>query len=142
MATSSNSPHRLTAGLSGNIVEQSSPPDGRFISVSAGWDHSCGVMAGGSMACWGDNNNTKSLERDGHFTDLRAGGGYTCGLRQDGTVVCWRNNDIPRMTDVPEGVFIALDSSASVACAVRTDGAIVCWGAITGDVDQVVIPPR
>ena len=29
------------------------PPEGEFASVSAGYDHFCGVRTDGAVACWG-----------------------------------------------------------------------------------------
>ena len=33
---------------------QTTLPAGCFVSVSAGWEHSCGVRGNCSVACWGD----------------------------------------------------------------------------------------
>ena len=37
------------------------PPLGKFISVSAGGFHSCGIRDTGSVDCWGDNQESVSL---------------------------------------------------------------------------------
>ncbi|MBV9798327.1 MAG: hypothetical protein JO039_09805, partial [Solirubrobacterales bacterium] len=40
-------------GVSG----ESNPPPERFISVSAGFTHTCGVRTDHIVACWGDDRN-------------------------------------------------------------------------------------
>ena len=40
----------------GNTFGQSTPPCGRFLSVSAGDGHSCGVKSNGDAVCWGRND--------------------------------------------------------------------------------------
>ena len=36
-----------------NTAGQATPPAGSFVSVSAGWGHTCGLRSDGSVACWG-----------------------------------------------------------------------------------------
>lgn len=38
---------------------QSTPPDGKFIQVSAGKEFACGLKADGTIECWGDEKNGK-----------------------------------------------------------------------------------
>ena len=43
-----------------NGVNQSVPPAGTFLSISAGHWNTCGVKTDGSIACWGDNSSGES----------------------------------------------------------------------------------
>jgi alpha-tubulin suppressor-like RCC1 family protein len=36
-----------------DVRRQATPPKGEFASVSAGYEHACGVSTDGSVACWG-----------------------------------------------------------------------------------------
>jgi alpha-tubulin suppressor-like RCC1 family protein len=74
----------------------------RFISVSAGLNHSCGVTVGGQLSCWGLNKDNQlgndSLDRskspvmiasDVTFLSVTAGGQHTCAIAADTTAYCW-----------------------------------------------------
>ena len=66
-------------------------PQHRFESVSAGYDHSCGVRDDGTAVCWGNNDRGQADAPGGVFGSVSAGGGHSCGVREDGTAVCWGN---------------------------------------------------
>ena len=45
---------------------EATPPEGEFVSVSAGWRHTCGVRTDGAAACWGeDHPNGKTRPPEG-----------------------------------------------------------------------------
>ena len=46
---------------------------GEFTSVSAGGLHTCGVMVGGSVACWGSNEYGQAAPPEGKFASVNAG---------------------------------------------------------------------
>ncbi|MBA3745938.1 MAG: chromosome condensation regulator, partial [Solirubrobacterales bacterium] len=77
-------------------------------AISAGRDHTCALLDGGSVLCWGlgDNGrlgyaNTTTIGRDqtpesvgpvdlgGPAQAISAGHGHTCALLEDGSVRCW-----------------------------------------------------
>ena len=60
-----------------------------FQQVSAGVDHTCGVRADGTLACWGRNDYGEATPPSGAFQEVSAGYAHTCGVRADGTLVCW-----------------------------------------------------
>jgi alpha-tubulin suppressor-like RCC1 family protein len=75
------------------------------VAISARGSHTCAVLAGGEIACWGDNGNGQL--GNGATTPsavpvpvlgvssaiaVSAGGGYTCALTSTGAVVCWGDN--------------------------------------------------
>ena len=41
---------------------QARPPEGSYVSVTAGVFHTCGVKTDGSVVCWGSN-----ADRNGHM---------------------------------------------------------------------------
>jgi len=112
----------------------------RFASLSAGLDHTCGVLTSGDAYCWG-YNGTGQLgmgSRDTMFalTPVRVVGGVkysalgstalsTCGLSMSGSVWCWGTTP----TLIPGGLtFVALTVS-DTSCALTVSGLAYCWGA-------------
>ena len=70
------------------------PPEGKFQSVSLGWGHACGVRVDGTVACWGSNTDDgevtgQAASPAGRFLSVSAGEHYTCGIRTDHTLACW-----------------------------------------------------
>jgi alpha-tubulin suppressor-like RCC1 family protein len=81
-------------------------------SVTAGGDHSCGVVADGVAYCWGLNTGGQlgngSADRVAHATPELVLGGlafqsvstglfHTCGLTTDGTAYCWGWNNFGQL---------------------------------------------
>src|SRR5208283_4523204 len=74
--------------------------------LSAGFDHTCAVLSGGTVECWGDNsdgelgNGTTTNSAipvavsglSGGATAVAAGFEFTCALLSGGNVECWGNN--------------------------------------------------
>ena len=65
------------------------PPAGIFTALSAGGDHTCGILDTGAVTCWGLDEHGQSTPPTGTFTALSAGGDHTCGILDAGTVACW-----------------------------------------------------
>jgi alpha-tubulin suppressor-like RCC1 family protein len=83
-------------------------------AISAGFEHSCAVLADDTVRCWGNNSNgrlgygnesdlgdeTGEIDALGavpmagsrHGVAVSAGRFHTCILRDNGTVVCWGDN--------------------------------------------------
>ena len=73
---------------------------GGYTAVSAGYGHSCGLRADGTVVCWGDDNFWGQLDAPaGAFAAVDVGSGHSCGLRTNGTIQCWS-----WITNLPEGV--------------------------------------
>lgn len=117
---------------------QIEPPSGKFVSVTAGIRHSCGLRPDASVECWGGADGAAAAA-PGSFTQISAGWDYTCGLRPDQTIECWvidrqgQDKDRSRVAttmvdDSPEGKFTSVDAGFEIACAIRVDNALVCWG--------------
>ncbi len=125
------------------------------VGIASGRNHSCAVRVGGSVACWGDNQDgqigngltgTPALVPEGvqgvnDATAVACGGSFSCAIRSGGAVVCWGNglsgqlgDGTRRRTPAPTAVkgidkIVALSAGDSHACAVREDGQLLCWGA-------------
>ena len=111
-------------GLSDN--GQATPPEGRFASVSSGWDHTCGVRMDGSIACWGDDH-LSDAPLAGKFASVSAGQLHSCGVKVDGSVVCWGDGGDGR-TMPPGEEFTSVSAGNYHACGVKADGTVACWG--------------
>ena len=73
---------------------ETTPPEGKFQSVSAGRHHVCGVRVDGAVACWGRNTYDgevmgQATPPAGEFLSVSADENYTCGIRTDHTLSCW-----------------------------------------------------
>lgn len=77
-----------------------------FTTISVGAWHACGLEAGGTAYCWGDNrygmlgtgsqlawSATPDPVAGGHtFVAISAGGYHTCGITTEGFTYCWGFN--------------------------------------------------
>jgi len=75
---------------------------GTFVTLEAGGDHDCGLTAGGTARCWGENyagqlgtgdfafsDNPVTVSGGHRFIDLALGASHTCGLTDERVVLCW-----------------------------------------------------
>ena len=76
---------------------QSTPSEGKFISVSAGRQHTCGVRTDNTVTCWGLDGAGPASPPPGKFASVSAGDDYTCGVRMDGSVACWSFYKVPEV---------------------------------------------
>jgi alpha-tubulin suppressor-like RCC1 family protein len=83
--------------------------------IAAGWDHSCGLVSGGRVACWGEGGDGQL--GDGTFVDrttpaivktssgaplesviaVVTGSHFSCALRSTGYAYCWGNNFVGQL---------------------------------------------
>ncbi len=121
--------------------------------LAAGINHTCALLADGSVACWGRNQSgqlgiSPSAEVSGpvrvaalsSVRAVAAGYSHTCALLEDGTLKCWGNNQAGQLGDgktanssSPALVAGVSGATAVVAgithtCAVLADTTIRCWG--------------
>ena len=107
-------------------------PQGRFLTVAAGYPMSCGIRADdGTVVCWGDGEPGWTEPPEGRYSALDSFGSHSesgfCGVRADRTINCW--GDIrDELADPPEGQFTDVATGDSHACGLRTDGTVTCWG--------------
>ena len=120
--------------------------------ISGGIDHTCAVVTGGSVRCWGSNESGKlGTGTPGSsripqpvagltgVVQVELGSRHSCALLADGTVRCWGANDAgqlgdgtndPRSTPVP---VVGLSDVAQIdlgdhhSCA-RSTSTVQCWG--------------
>ncbi len=92
------------------------------IAVGTGAVHSCVLLSGGTVQCWGNNLDGKlgsvtaeensagpvsagrvSVSRVSNAVALAVGYSHSCVVLSDGIVQCWGNNDHGRLGDASSG---------------------------------------
>lgn len=145
----------------GTTVGQYTPVDvtglsSSVIAITAGEYHTCALISGGSVKCWGYNGDGQL--GDGTATDqttpvgvtglssgvtaITASWGHTCALTSEGGVKCWGNNGGGQLGDgtttsqaVPVEVnglasgVTAISAGGNNTCALISGGGVKCWGA-------------
>ncbi|MEX1254421.1 MAG: flexitail domain-containing putative surface protein [Dehalococcoidia bacterium] len=108
----------------GTTTDRTSPTpvfglQGGVVNISAGGHHTCAVLVGGSVRCWGRNNGGQlgngtttnssvpvTVTGSQNIVAVSAGGGttsgfvgHTCALTSAGGVQCWGLNDFGALGD-------------------------------------------
>jgi len=122
--------------------------------ISAGYAHTCALLTGGAVKCWGQNNfgqlgnnttigSTIPVAVSGLGSGVSAlvgGSAHTCAVLTGGGAKCWgynANGQVGDGTKVNKKTPVAVSGLAGVVslsggsyhtCAVVTGGAAKCWG--------------
>ena len=72
---------RSIAGGANQLRSQIDAPEGKFLSLSTGWDHSCAVRVDGNIECWGRRFATRLDAPAGAFSAVATGEEHSCGIR-------------------------------------------------------------
>jgi hypothetical protein len=119
------------------------------VAVAAGGDHTCALLANGTVQCWGENRfgqlGTGNLNKSAvpvtvigitNAVAVTAGWEHSCAILSDGRVTCWglkKRDDKTVTVDVVVPVSgitnaVALAGGGEHTCVVLADGTVQCWG--------------
>jgi len=127
-------------------------------AITAGSSHSCALREGGTISCWGRNEDGQlgNKQRGDDLVSsvpvqvvgiadakaVSAGDFHSCALRESGTISCWGSNwgqlgngqsgdDAYSLVPVEvKGITdaTAITTSRGHSCALHQTGTISCWG--------------
>ena len=145
-----------TGNMNEELVPTAVIPDRSWATISAGWDHTCGITTSGDAYCWGNqskgrlgngNDNSGSIAvpapvSGGHsWTQISAGDEHSCGVTTSGDGYCWGDDNDGRLGNgagtfdvlVPTAVsgghsWATISAGLNHSCGVTTSGDAYCWG--------------
>jgi alpha-tubulin suppressor-like RCC1 family protein len=126
----------------------------KFLQVSPGRSHTCGLTIDSLAYCWGANSRAQLGDRTTtqrrapavvagglRFREISAGGLHTCALADDGKAYCWGWNRYGQLGDSTQigrryrprlvaggHVFRRVSAGASHTCGVTKTNRAWCWG--------------
>ncbi|OLP83182.1 putative serine/threonine-protein kinase-like protein CCR3 [Symbiodinium microadriaticum] len=116
-------------------------PAGTFVSIAAGYLHTCAIREGGDILCWGTDvhGETAGPGTSDLFEYITSGYRFSCALKvTDRRAVCWGLDDSGQATP-PAFPFLTISAGYKHACGIRlVDNAVVCWG--LNDLGQATPP--
>ncbi len=127
--------------------------EANLVELSTGSDFTCGLDAGSSTWCWGNQNWDRLMRpaEEGNAPEpilmdtpptrqVAVGWNHNCAAMLDGTVLCWGYNGAGQLGSgaqdnvvepvSPQGLsgVLSVGAASQTSCAVTDDGGLWCWG--------------
>ncbi|SDD10267.1 RCC1 domain-containing protein [Niabella drilacis] len=122
-----------------------------FVGISAGYSHTLGIKADGTLWAWGvnfsgqlgdgtsTNRNTPAQIGSGTWKSIAAGGDHSLGIKADGTLWAWGANYSRQLGDgsntnrnapvqIGSGTWRAVAAGVSHSLGIKADGTLWAWG--------------
>lgn len=128
------------------------PPLTGVVQVSVGGNHTCALLEGGQVQCWGDPRHGEGSGEPGvpiadiaDVVEVEAGSQHTCVRHGDGEVTCWGYNlggqlgGGPPVPSIPRATELEVGSGKS--CVLGPAGELACWGSGFGVSGSESLPP-
>ncbi len=111
----------------GCVSDCTADPELRYSKVASGGHHGCGLLADGSLACFGEGDVGQTDAPPGTFVDVTSGRYHSCAIDLHAKLACWGLDDRGQAS-APAGDFVEVDAGWYHTCAVDVGGALQCWG--------------
>jgi len=121
-----------TACAAPDVTFAVSEPSTRYTTLAAGMWNVCGVLADGSLLCWGEEDTVQPPTGGGPYVHVARSHELVCALDEKHWVECWHMEDGHGVEFPPvAGPYAALSTGLSEgACGVlETTGELHCWPA-------------
>jgi alpha-tubulin suppressor-like RCC1 family protein len=126
-----------------------------FSAIATGHSTTCGILTGGTLACWGNNGDGQLgngtliakytpvavIGMGSGVAQVALGTSHVCAVKTDGSAWCWGGNAFGQLgdgTNTRRTAPVAVSGLASGVskmtafvnhtCAVKLDGSAWCWG--------------
>ncbi len=122
-------------------------------ALATGANHTCALLANGTVSCWGDNSSAQAGQAGAgvrtsptpfpgvtNAVAIGAGKNHTCAVLASGRVSCWgangncqagptKSSAQPALAEI-SGISdaVAVDGGVAHSCALRANGRVSCWG--------------
>lgn len=134
------------------------------VAISAGDYHTCAVISGGTLSCWGwnsvgqlgygyptDSYSPAAVSGISNVLGVACGVYHTCVLTTSGGISCWGGGSdgqlgnggtgevhSPPAPFLPSitGILTAISAGPYHSCALSSVGGVYCWGRISAEIPQ------